>query len=118
MFITDTRILRDRSSEPVVEFISETGALASVRFPAPAGASDNRLVAAARALLGDFARAQRQETLLLSSGEATAQPSARTARDTVALEEELEQGLEDTFPASDPVSAISSTAARTPMRRP
>jgi hypothetical protein len=32
-------------------------------------------------------------------------PSARTTHDRDVLEEELEEGLEDTFPASDPVSA-------------
>lgn len=32
-------------------------------------------------------------------------PSARTSHDQDVLEEELEEGLEDTFPASDPVSA-------------
>jgi|APHig6443717497_1056834.scaffolds.fasta_scaffold00012_72 hypothetical protein len=117
MFITNTRILRDRAENPVVEFVSETGAIASVQFQAPAGATDNRLMAAARALLADFARARRQETLLLSSSELATQPSARSARDTDTLEEELEEGLEDSFPASDPVSAISSMSAREPARR-
>lgn len=117
MFITDTRILRDRPEGPVVEFVSETGAVASVQFHAPAGATDNRLMAAARALLADFARARRQETLLLSSSEMAARPSARVARDSATLEEELDEGLEDSFPASDPVSAISSTTAREPVRR-
>ncbi|PZU17558.1 MAG: hypothetical protein DI589_26030 [Shinella sp.] len=112
MFITDTRILRDRPEGLVVEFISETGAVATVQFQAPAGATDNRLLAAARALLADFARARPQETLLLSSSELAAQPSARTAHDVDMLEEELDEGLEDTFPASDPVSATSSTTAR------
>jgi hypothetical protein len=32
-------------------------------------------------------------------------PSARTTHDQGVLEEELEEGLEDSFPASDPVSA-------------
>ncbi len=32
-------------------------------------------------------------------------PSARTTHDRAVLEEELEEGLEDSFPASDPVSA-------------
>ena len=35
--------------------------------------------------------------------------SARTAHDLAALEEELDEGLEGTFPASDPVSATVST---------
>ncbi len=41
-------------------------------------------------------------------------PSARTRGDAAELEEELQEGLEDTFPASDPVSAsYSSTPGAT-----
>ncbi|MCV9966008.1 hypothetical protein OIU34_29490 [Pararhizobium sp. BT-229] len=35
--------------------------------------------------------------------------SARAAHDKITLEEELEEGLEGTFPASDPVSATVSS---------
>ncbi|MBB4290359.1 hypothetical protein GGE16_002399 [Rhizobium leguminosarum] len=43
------------------------------------------------------------------------QPSARSAHDRETLEEELNEGLEDSFPASDPVSAtVSSIPANTP----
>lgn len=35
-------------------------------------------------------------------------PSARDCRDTHELERQLEEGLDDTFPASDPVSVTSS----------
>ncbi|KQV36711.1 MULTISPECIES: hypothetical protein [unclassified Rhizobium] len=35
--------------------------------------------------------------------------SARTAQDTATLEEHLDEGLESSFPASDPVSATKST---------
>jgi hypothetical protein len=38
-------------------------------------------------------------------------PSARRAGDRAELERQLEEGLEDTFPASDPVSVTSSTIA-------
>lgn len=41
------------------------------------------------------------------------QASARTAKDRDILEEELDEGLEDSFPASDPVSAtVTSIASR------
>lgn len=41
------------------------------------------------------------------------QASARTAKDRDVLEEELDEGLEDSFPASDPVSAtVTSIASR------
>ncbi|MBX5170512.1 hypothetical protein HJB84_11660 [Rhizobium sp. NZLR1b] len=37
------------------------------------------------------------------------QPSARSTHDSKVLEEELNEGLEDSFPASDPVSATVSS---------
>lgn len=36
----------------------------------------------------------------------------------VSSEEELEEGLEDTFPASDPVSVTSTSIPGAPARRP
>lgn len=43
------------------------------------------------------------------------QPSARSTHDSETLEEELNEGLEDSFPASDPVSAtVSSIPATAP----
>ncbi|MBB5701779.1 hypothetical protein FHS76_001641 [Ochrobactrum daejeonense] len=38
-------------------------------------------------------------------------PSARRAGDRAELERQLDEGLEDTFPASDPVSVTGSTIA-------
>lgn len=38
-------------------------------------------------------------------------PSARRAGDRTELERQLDEGLEDSFPASDPVSVTSSTIA-------
>lgn len=35
----------------------------------------------------------------------------------ISDEEELEEGLEDTFPASDPIAVISTTTAGKPRRR-
>lgn len=48
-----------------------------------------------------------------SNARMAAQPtrSARTKKAEEDLEEQLETGLEDSFPASDPVSATSSTVA-------
>ncbi|MCB5203650.1 hypothetical protein LH464_14320 [Neorhizobium sp. T786] len=47
-------------------------------------------------------------------------PSARERNDAAELEEQLDEGLEDTFPASDPVSTtITSipTGSHPPSRR-
>jgi hypothetical protein len=50
--------------------------------------------------------------------QAAVTPSARAREDLAALEEELDEGLEDTFPASDPVAAtITSIPAGTPPPR-
>ena len=45
------------------------------------------------------------------------QPSARSSGDKETLEDELEEGLEDTFPASDPVSATVSSIPANATRR-
>lgn len=45
------------------------------------------------------------------------QPSARSSGDKETLEDELEEGLEDTFPASDPVSATVSSIPANALRR-
>ncbi|KJF69222.1 hypothetical protein [Rhizobium nepotum] len=39
------------------------------------------------------------------------QASARTSKDRDILEEELDEGLEESFPASDPVSAVGTSIA-------
>lgn len=47
-------------------------------------------------------------------------PATRSLRAERALQaetDELEEGLEDTFPASDPVSATSTTTSGAPKRR-
>ena len=44
-----------------------------------------------------------------------AEPTARKERDPHELEDQLEEGLEDTFPASDPVATtITSIPTGTP----
>lgn len=46
-------------------------------------------------------------------------PSARKQKDAAELEDQLEEGLEDTFPASDPVSAtVTSIPSGTPPPPP
>ena len=54
-----------------------------------------------------------------SAEEQAVTPSARLREDQAALEEQLEEGLEDTFPASDPVAATVSSipTGMSPSRR-
>ena len=56
----------------------------------------------------------RAKTLLAAALEPTHGDGAR-GKDPALLEEELEEGLEDSFPASDPVSV---TVSSIPMRDP
>lgn len=97
-----------------VEFVSENGEVVSVQMHNDAGQSLNRLNAVdkAKELMAEFAAAQtedgdihRQSTKPLKS--------ARAAGDLGTMEEQLDEGLEDSFPASDPVSITHSSVAGT-----
>lgn len=107
-----------------VEFVGAEGEVVTVTCPQDAQASLNRLNAVARAKAILSAALEADETAL----EATDQPrpgaaardplpNARTAHDTGTMEEQLDEGLEDTFPASDPVSIASSAIAKGNSRR-
>ena len=91
-----------------VEFVGDGGEVVSVKIENDAGRSLNRLNAVEKAqeLMGQFAAANIGE-----GGEMPVRPSARTSGDQDAMEEQLDQGLEDTFPASDPVSVTSPAAS-------
>ena len=93
MRLTETRITRGHEAPTSVEFVGDNGAIVTVRFNA-GGTADDRLADEAKALLALFARAP-----------------AVAYRDA-ELESELDEGLEDTFPASDPVSMTSTTTVR------
>ena len=54
----------------------------------------------------------------VEAGEGTpAMRSLRAEQERALGEEELDEGLEDTFPASDPVSVTSSTTTGAPRRK-
>lgn len=74
------------------------------------------------------AYAQRQATRQLYQGDDAVQPAAAAPRETPATRslraeqaeaengDRLEEGLEETFPASDPVSATSTTTTGAPPK--
>lgn len=62
----------------------------------------------AAAKLGDALGVACAECGIEPEGLLLTRPSARTAGDRAELERQLDEGLEDTFPASDPVSVTSS----------
>ncbi|HXV30314.1 MAG TPA: hypothetical protein VD840_08285 [Sinorhizobium sp.] len=107
-----------------VEFVGATGEIVTVLCPQNAEGTLNRLNAVARAKEILAAAAEADEALLGIAGTKRspsvpegALASARQAHDQHAMEEQLEEGLEDTFPASDPVSITSSTIPRRTPRR-
>ncbi|CAN7432664.1 hypothetical protein [Rhizobium sp. LjRoot258] len=96
MAITDVTV-HPKESSFVVIFTEQSGNSISVTLYAAAspGLTNDNAITRARALLA---------TTLQSS-----QADGARGKDAALLEEELEEGLEDTFPASDPVSVTGSS---------
>ncbi|NKJ35140.1 hypothetical protein [Rhizobium sp. SG570] len=129
MQVTETRVaLSDGST--TVEFVSEGSEFVSVTFSTPNDAlDDSGAITHAKALmvqLATFGDEQERDGSVnrydaLSNGNfdegsrgPEPVPSARSSKDADVFEEELEQGLENSFPASDPASA---TVTSIPSRR-
>ncbi|KJF72893.1 hypothetical protein [Agrobacterium arsenijevicii] len=106
MQLSTTYVKRDNGVISV-EFVGSDGDQVSVRLAAGLeGITDAEAIKRASALmvqLTTFATAQNEAP--------HGQASARTSKDRDILEEELDEGLEDSFPASDPVSAIGTSIA-------
>ena len=104
-----------------VQFIGDGEEVVTVMCPQDKAGSLNRLNAIAKAKEILQAAIAADEAVAGSSGQAGMRrgtlPSARQAHDRDAMEEQLDEGLEDTFPASDPVSIASSTIAKGHSRR-
>lgn len=101
-----------------VEFVCDDGSVASILVKNDREQSVNRLNAVEKAqnMMRELA-GQSLDIDALSSergapGDAvTAQKSVRSAGSHDELEEQLNEGLEESFPASDPVSISQSTIA-------
>ncbi|MEI3854517.1 MULTISPECIES: hypothetical protein [Ensifer] len=104
-----------------VEFVGDGGEVVTVMCPQDDAGSLNRLNAIAKAK--DMLRTalDADEALQAAGGAKGAfrgpLPNARHAHDRDVMEEQLNEGLEDTFPASDPVSIAASTIAKGHSRR-
>lgn len=99
-----------------VEFVGDGGEVVSVQMPNDEAHSLNRgnALGKARELMARFASAHS------GTGEASdiaARPDARSAGDRETVEEQLDEGLEDTFPASDPVSITSTSITGDRVKR-
>lgn len=98
---------------PIVEITTEDNMTLSVRLPlAPALAEADPVDRALASIvaLADSANSERR-----ARKDAPTSASARDRKDAEALEGQLEEGLEDTFPASDPVSTVITSTL--PKRR-
>lgn len=106
-----------------VEFVGAEGEVVTVTCPQDAEGSLNRLNAVTRAkdilsaALGADEKLQDTPDPRASAAALRPIPNARTAHDRKTMEEQLDEGLEDTFPASDPVSIASSAIAKGNSRR-
>ncbi|MGE6782707.1 hypothetical protein ACQKGL_09320 [Ensifer adhaerens] len=104
-----------------VEFVGDGGQVVTVMCPQDGAGSLNRLNAIEKAKEILQAAIATEEAVAAAAGDAGARrgtlPNARQAHDRDAMEEQLDEGLEDTFPASDPVSIASSTIAKGNSRR-
>lgn len=104
-----------------VEFVGAHGDLVSVLVRNDHARTLTRYSAVAKAqeMMRDIG-AQEIDPDLLDGGSGTpadsltASQSVRRKGDQQAMEEQLDQGLEDSFPASDPVSITQSSIATSP----
>jgi len=114
-----------KNGSTTVDFLGDDGEFISVTFSSRNKVFDrSEAIAHAKALMVQFAAcdgAQEEDGSInrydaLSNGNFDAgsrglEPvrSARSAKDPHMLEDELEEGLETSFPASDPVSATTTS---------
>jgi len=98
-----------------VEFVGDTGEIISVFMKQDGESNLNRLNAVdkARALIIEISALDEKELASPKCDDECAKQlrSARTAGDTGTMEEQLDEGLEASFPASDPVSITVSTVS-------
>ncbi|MDP9634949.1 UNVERIFIED_ORG: hypothetical protein J2W85_007044 [Ensifer adhaerens] len=118
MNIIGQQVLSDPGGVVTVEWVAEGGDVISVRLhAAQENLGEDGAVAKAKAMMvqvtafGELPLETASETEEDAVGSPAVQSlrSARTAKDTGALEEQLDEGLKASFPASDPVSAIGSS---------
>ncbi len=111
MHVVGTQVIAENGGKAgfTVEFVSDHGEVVSVQMRNDVDRSLNRqnAVDRARELVAVFASADMCEDG--GGNSLDVRQSARSAGDTGTLEEQLDQGLEDSFPASNPVS-VTSTA--------
>jgi hypothetical protein len=112
MHLVGTQVIPEQGGKAgfTVEFVGEGGEIVSVSMRSDAAANLNRLnaIEMAQAVMRELASAD-CSAIEESRDTSKIHRSARGAKDTDEMERQLDEGLEDTFPASDPVSVTVST---------
>ncbi|NRQ17488.1 hypothetical protein BHMPCIPO_04750 [Ensifer sesbaniae] len=115
MNIVGQQVLSDPGGVMTVEWVAEGGDVISVRLQSSSDLGVDKAVAKAKAMMVQVAAFEKGNAEIATASDAGGSPaveslrSARSAKDTGTLEEQLDEGLESSFPASDPVSATSSS---------
>ncbi|CAN7767544.1 hypothetical protein C6558_12280 [Ensifer sp. NM-2] len=116
MNIIGQQVLSDPGGVMTVEWVAEGGNVISVRLQDSEHDLDvDSAVAKAKALMVQVATFEKVATEVEPETDPQVSPaveslrSARTAKDTGTLEEQLDEGLKASFPASDPPAATVST---------
>jgi hypothetical protein len=110
MQLVGTQVIPERGGKAgfTVEFVGSSGEVVSVQLRNDSERSLNSMNAVEQAKAVMVALAA-SDTSKSQQGVASVRRSARRARDEETLEEQLDRGLEDSFPASDPVSVTTSS---------
>jgi len=110
MQVVGTQVIPEKGGKLgfTIEFVGDGGEIVSVqlRNDEKQTLNSRNAVERAQAVMAEMATADTEEA---SAGRLKSRPSARAAGDQTAMEEQLDEGLEGTFPASDPVSATGSS---------
>lgn len=116
MNIIAQQVLTDPGGVMTVEWVAEGGDVISVRLQSTGGdLGFDAAVTKAKAMMVQVAAFEEDSHGEIPSDDETGSPavqslrSARSAKDTGTLEEQLDEGLESSFPASDPVAATTSS---------
>ncbi len=116
MNIIAQQVLTDPGGVMTVEWVAEGGDVISVRLQSTGGdLGVDAAVTKAKAMMVQVAAFEEGDDREIVGGDDTGSPaveslrSARSAKDTGTLEEQLDEGLESSFPASDPVAATTSS---------
>ncbi|MCV3765536.1 hypothetical protein [Rhizobium sp. TRM95796] len=111
----ESQVIPERGGKQgyTVEFVSPAGDIVSVFMPNGDESDLNRLNAETRArhVMAEIAGMDAGQLRDVTDKPASERLSARQTGQKEELEDQLQEGLEDSFPASDPVSITSSTVS-------